>query len=353
MKTLFMPRLLPFSAPVTLDQILQRNSYYTDVDMTAEEMLTKINLANSNLAKLNLDRGTLHIPEQDEARIIAAAQQSLAFLQRYTMCFQTQNSLGRQLGIYFGYHKNDGKNASVNFLSFMHNNKLDSLGDAQGFMYSGYTNLLNSKSNDDSMLTKAQDQMNRLSQEHRLDNPAENNELLADLGHVCFLLALTHYRKNELAPLAESGKWLETAGLFLLKAINYQTEALTLAETDDAQLPMLLELTNSWRLACVISYKTQDIFDKDKTFEKSQEWFLKMTLIHNRVKETSPHVRVALIQDKFVAEFFNIQTAIQLRTGSTPTIAGMYGAVRQATSHAALQTQSPAAPQHDYRPPFG
>jgi hypothetical protein len=345
-----MPRLLPVSYPVTLEQIRERNARHTNIEMSAEDMFARINQANTHLAKLNLDRGALHIPEEDEVGIIKAAEQSLAFLQDYFLCFQTQNSLARQLGIYYAYHKSNNPKAQANFI-VMHY-RTDTLEDAQAFMYSGYTNLLSSKFHDDSILTKANHQMLRLSENPPID-PMEKIDLLVDKSHTYFLLALTGYRKNDLTPVAETGKLLETASECLQLAINHQTEALTLIDDLDLKLQVLVELTNSWRLACVISYKLQDIFNRDSSYAKAEQYYAEMTTVYNLIKVNSPSVRIAQMQDKFVAEFATIKTAIQLQTGSTTAIAGMYGEIRQAASNASMQTQIAAPAQDVFRPAFG
>jgi tetratricopeptide (TPR) repeat protein len=322
-----MPRPLPASPQPSLEQIEDLLSHYLKPSVTAEEMYTKIQEANANLAALNLDRSIICLNPDHEERLIAAAETSLAFLENNQVCFATQQSLAKQLGIYYAYYKSLVKQAQTNFVIFMHNSNKDTLDEALSFLYLAYSNALKENFHEESHLLKAVQILDALAGITPMSF-SELTPILVEKGHATFLLGLFNYRKSYLLNAEDKASYLEKAAAFLQQAIHCQTEVLNNTE-DDVELitQALYELTISHRLACVIHYKMNDRTKTAEALKNSLEIEEKAVSNIQLIAAKGCSVRVADLPDiKVRREFDNINLAATLNTGSTPTDAGMFHA---------------------------
>ncbi len=321
-----MPKLLPATYPLTLDQVQQWLGNFRNPQITADELLRELIAANKNLAALNLNRAVLYLQENEEAKVIAAAEDSLAFLSCYQLNFQTQQSLAKQLGIYYSYYRCDHKKAQAFFITFLRNIQQATIEEAQAFMYMAYANSLQEDFHEDSHLQKACEIFAELDKNETL-TPDDKNTILIEKAHTNFLLGLFHYRKSYLKAAEDKAAcqvYLENAADFMRQAIDCQDQALTTIDDIDLKTQVLSELTYSYRLACVISYKMNDADKTAQALQKAQEFEMQAVAGLHQIQMTSFYLRNATIRDKYAVEFANIQTSARLQTGSTANNLGIY-----------------------------
>ncbi len=354
-----MPRPLPASPQMSVEQIeahLKKESEnYKNIEFTgaykypefsAQEMYIKIQAANANLAALNLDRGITYLLPHDEKKLIAAAEESLAFLKDNFLCEKTQQSLAKQLGIYYAYYKGWCNEAKTKIILFIDHSE-NTLEYAQNFLHLAYAKALEENFHEEDDLQTAVVYLNTLAENKPISLPEEIS-ILMEKGHAAFLLCLMNYRQscliNPTVYLEPDAEFLLRAAAYLQQAIDYQTEALSKIE-DNIELTtqVMSELTMSYRLASVIHYKRNDTAQTAEALKISQAIAIQVVANLPTIQAKGCLVRLAEIPDANARrEFNNITLSAALNTGSTPVDAGMFSGNIQIPTPAT--THTPPAP---------